>query len=119
MRILVADDEQDTVEMIRACLQRDGHAVDLAFDGEQALEKMKKQEYDLVFIDHNMPVLTGLEVIKRMKETGNKAKAVMITGYPEMESFLARAVGADEYIEKPIQMEVIRNTVTRFSGHTE
>ena len=63
---------------------------DLAFDGEKALRLIKLNGYDLVFVDHNMPELTGLELIKYIRENNLNTKIVMITGYPAIEGSVVK-----------------------------
>jgi CheY-like chemotaxis protein len=120
MKILIADDERDFVKSLKSFLERKGHFVDAAFDGGRALELMKKNNYDLAFLDHNMPELTGLELVKFVEENGLRTKTVLLTGYPTMKDFFARALGADEYIRKPCQLEDIASIVDKYQrGKTQ
>lgn len=107
MNILIADDEKDTIFDLANFLTRQGHQITLVHDGKEAVKLIENQEFDFIFVDHNMPEMTGLEVIKHVKKIGKKAKMVMITSYPEMEDFLAESVGAYAYIEKPFQLDQI------------
>ncbi len=110
-RILVVDDEKETVEMIGKFLERKNHNVDCAFDGKAGLDLIEANDYDFIFADHNMPELTGLELIRYVKENKPDSKIVMITGYPEMERVLPECLGADGYIEKPVQLEAIQKII--------
>jgi CheY-like chemotaxis protein len=116
MRILIADDKPEIVKLISAYLTKRGHAVQTAMDGQQAVELLEKNEYDVAFFDHNMPEVTGLELVKFVKSKGFKTKTVMLTGYPSMKDFLARSVGADAYLSKPFQLEDIDKTLQDLFG---
>ncbi len=115
MKILIADDEKEIVKFLRNFLEKRGHAVDAVYDGAGALDLIKSKNYDLVFVDHNMPELTGLELIKFIKQNKLKAKTIMITGYPEMNKSFAKALGADEYICKPCSLDDIGDIVKKYS----
>ncbi len=114
MNLLVADDNQDAVEVIQKRLIKNGDNVDVAFDGRSALGFIKLNDYDLVFLDHDMPEITGPELIKYIKENQLNVKTVMITGYPAMESFAAKDLGADEYLTKPLNMKDIEDIVEKY-----
>ena len=91
------------------------HFVDSAYNGLEALEFLNKSEYDIVIMDHNMPEMTGLELIKQMKARGLKSKIIMITGYEELPEIGARVVGVDEYITKPIKLKEIENIIKKYA----
>ena len=114
-RILIADDEERVVKSIRSFLEKRGVYVNFAFDGKQALDLIKKNVYDIAFLDHNMPELTGLELIKFIKQNKPKMKTIMISGYPGMREFFAKAVGADEYLTKPCSLKDIERIVDKYS----
>lgn len=120
MKILIADDEKETVSIIHDFLVRKGHEVDVADDGKMALGFLERTVYDLMIFDHNMPELTGLELIEYAhNELRTPAKLVMITGYAEMEEILARALGADAYLRKPFMLADIEAVIARFSTTEE
>jgi two-component system OmpR family response regulator len=84
-RILVVDDEM-TYRLLCAKILRDGgYAVDVAADGHQALERLKKEHYDAALIDNLMPGLTGLELVKWMKTNLKSIPTLILTGYPSEE----------------------------------
>lgn len=113
MRILVADDEKEFVDFLKDVLIERGHEADTAHDGEEALGLIKKNRYDVLFLDHNMPGLTGLEIVEYVKENKIKSKTVIFTGYEPMSEKFARAVGADEYLEKPIAIKDVEAILKR------
>ncbi len=114
MKILIADDEKETAELIKKWLIRQGYDADLAFDGREALELIKLNDYDLAFLDHNMPELTGLELIKYLKENNPNTKTVMITGYPAIDGPVVKYLGADEYLTKPFKMKEIGDIIDKY-----
>ncbi|MDP3730365.1 MAG: response regulator [Candidatus Omnitrophota bacterium] len=115
MNILIADDEKGFIDFVAERLKFHGHEVDAAYDGQEAMELIKTDKYDIVFLDHNMPELTGLELAKHMKENKMKAKIVMVTGYEHMSGFFAKTVGVDEYLVKPIRIKDIDDVVNKYS----
>ena len=101
MRILVADDEPHIRELVRLYLSKEGHDIDLASDGKEALEKALRLKPDLVVLDLMMPKLDGFEVTKHIREqsdvpilmlTVRKEDAVKVAGFE---------LGADDYLTKP------------------
>lgn len=115
MKILVADDEKEFVALLVERLSGQGHDVTSAPDGAQALELMKANNYELIFVDHNMPELTGLELAKYAKANGIKAKIVMVTGYEHMSGSFAKILGVDEYLTKPVMIRDIDAVVKKYS----
>ena len=114
MKILIADDEIDILLLIRERLIKQGHNVDIALDGGKALELIERNSYDLTFLDHNMPDMTGLELIKYIKKKNLKTKTVMITGYSHIVDSLAKRVGADEYMAKPLKLKEVEGVVNKY-----
>jgi len=76
--------------------------------------RFMKSEYDLVFVDHNMPELTGLELIKYMRENNLDTKIVMITGYPAIEGSAVKYLGANEYLTKPFKLKEIEDIIDKY-----
>lgn len=115
MYILIADDEDEFVDFMKERLTGQGHRVDSAPDGEQALELLKSNRYDIAFFDHSMPELSGLELAKYIKESGRGPKVVMVTGYEEMNGSFAKAVGVDDYLTKPIKIKDLESIIKKYS----
>ena len=114
MKILVVDDEKDIVENICTFLSKKGYAADSAYDGEKARALIEESKYDLVFLDYNMPGLTGLEVIEFVKKNNLDTRTVIVTAYPDMEEFFAKRLGADEYVTKPYSLQKIEQIVEKY-----
>lgn len=104
MRVLVVDDEKLIVKGIRFSLEQDGMEVDCAYDGEEALNKIKENEYDIVLLDLMLPKLSGLEVCQQVREF-SRVPIIMITAKGEdMDKIMGLEYGADDYITKPFNI---------------
>lgn len=105
MRILVVDDEAELAEAVARGLRREGYAVDVAFDGESALDKASLTPYDLVCLDVTMPGIDGLEVCDRLREDppdGEAPRILMLTARDTVDDRIAGLDhGADDYLVKP------------------
>jgi DNA-binding response OmpR family regulator len=105
VRILVVDDEEDLAEAIGRGLRREGYAIDLAFDGEDALAKAAVNAYDLICLDLTMPDIDGLEVCRRLRENpgaGEPPRVLMLTARDTIDDRIAGLdSGADDYLVKP------------------
>jgi len=115
MKILVADDEKEFTAFLEERLTGQGHQVDVAADGARALELLKTNKYDIAFVDHNMPELTGLELAKIAKASNIKAKIIMVTGYEHMSGSFAKVVGVDEYMTKPVKIQDIDDVIKKYN----
>ena len=111
MKILVADDERDMVHILQEFLEAKGFEIDAAFDGKEALEMIKTDDYDFVFVDVNMPEKTGPELVRYMKQNNIRAKAIMITGYEDINEFYSKNIGVDEYLRKPLKLREVERIV--------
>jgi two-component system, OmpR family, alkaline phosphatase synthesis response regulator PhoP len=109
-RILVVDDEEDILELVRYHLAREGYYLALAETGEDAIKKVKSELFDLVVLDLMLPGLDGLEVAKALKNDP-KTKAIpiiMLTAKGEDADVVAGLeLGADDYITKPFSPRVL------------
>lgn len=114
MKILIADDEAEIVGIIKGSLNKKGYVVDATLDGKAALDLIKENNYDIVFLDHNMPEVTGLELIKYIKENNLNTKTAMITGYPAIEGSAVKYLGADEYLTKPFNIKDIEDIIDKY-----
>ncbi len=106
MRLLVVDDEVDLAEAVATGLRRDGHAVDVAHDGDRALEQLAVEEYDLVLLDVTMPgEHDGLDVCRAIKDgvaAGPMPRVLMLTARDEVDDRVTGLdAGADDYLVKP------------------
>ncbi|KPL02583.1 MAG: hypothetical protein AMJ90_05480 [candidate division Zixibacteria bacterium SM23_73_2] len=108
-RILVVDDEKVIREFLKDFLSDQGYGVDLASDGKEALDKVRRSEYDLIITDIKMPNANGIEVLKELKQKKSNTAVIMITGYPSVETETeCRNLGASGYLVKPFSISQIQ-----------
>ena len=104
MRVLVVDDEKLIVKGIRFSLEQDGMEVECAYDGEEALNMIRQEQFDIVLLDLMLPKLSGLEVCQQVREF-SKVPIIMITAKGEdMDKIMGLEYGADDYITKPFNI---------------
>jgi two-component system, sensor histidine kinase RpfC len=117
LHILVAEDNPVNQEVIREILGRAGHKVAVAEDGEEALDALTEQEFDLVLLDMSMPEISGLDVLKRFRFMDTKAKTPVIMlsadALPETIRTCLEA-GANHYLTKPVDAESLLEAVANF-----
>jgi DNA-binding response OmpR family regulator len=120
MRLLVVEDEPDLAEAVAKGLRRDGYAVDIALDGEAALERLSINAYDLVCLDLNLPDMDGLEVCRRLRtdpmlrpaEDEPAPRVLMLTARGSLDDRVAGLdEGADDYLPKPCAFEELQARV--------
>jgi two-component system response regulator MprA len=106
MRILVVDDDRAVRESLRRSLQFNGYQVDLASDGQQALDSVVGQRPDAMVLDVMMPRLDGLEVCRRLRGTGDDLPILVLTARDAVSDRVAGLdAGADDYLPKPFALE--------------
>ena len=112
LKILVVDDDEMNRRMMRLLLTRDGHDVQLAGNGLEALDAVKYQRYDVVFMDLQMPVMDGLEASRRIRDWENGGLRTYIialtASYLPEEGHLLFAAGIDNYVAKPFEVDHIK-----------
>ncbi len=103
-RVLVVDDEKLIVKGIRFSLEQDGMMVDCAYDGEEAVEKARNNQYDIILLDVMLPKLTGFEVCQQIRDF-SRVPVIMLTAKgDDMDKILGLEYGADDYITKPFNI---------------
>lgn len=108
-RILIVEDDQVLREMLEHYLRTDENAVDLAVNGREGYEKHRRNSYDLIITDLNMPEMTGIDLVRRVREYDDFVEFVIITGYATLESAVeAIKIGAFDYIVKPFKLDELR-----------
>lgn len=103
-KVLVVDDEKLIVKGIRFSLEQDGMEVDCAYDGEEALEMVRKKEYDIILLDVMLPKLTGFEVCQQIREFSSVPVVMLTAKGEDMDKILGLEYGADDYITKPFNI---------------
>jgi len=112
--ILVVDDEENAREGLSKILLKEGYSVDMAANGKEAIEILRRQSFDLVITDMRMPLMDGFEVLREIKKMNENIGVIMITAYGEVESYLeAINMGAFEYINKPVRVNELKRVITK------
>jgi two-component system response regulator PilR (NtrC family) len=111
-KILVVDDEKSMREILEIFLKNEGYSVSVANNGETATAEIKKDIYDLIITDMKMPKVSGLELLRNVKQIAPNSVVVIVTAFGTTESAVeAMKLGAYDYIQKPFQMDNIRLVV--------
>jgi len=109
--ILVTDDEEHVRESIKIVLE-DKYSVITAKNGKEAVDKVIADGIDLILMDIKMPLMDGLEALKRIKEVDQKIKVIMVTAYGTKDNFLkAMEHGAYDFIVKPFDINELLKTI--------
>ena len=121
-KILIVDDERSMRDVLSIMLKKAGYAVTTANDGEEAIEQIGKDIFDLVITDLKMPKAGGLEVLKAVKEVSPETVVLMITAFASTETAVeAMKRGAYDYLTKPFQVDevqlIIRNALEIGRAH--
>lgn len=103
-RVLVVDDEKLIVKGIRFSLEQDDLKVDCAYDGEEALEYARNNQYDIILLDVMLPKLTGFEVCQQIREFSSVPIIMLTAKGDDMDKILGLEYGADDYITKPFNI---------------
>lgn len=104
--ILIVDDDEKIVSMLRRGLAFEGYEVQTASNGAEGLSKLMDKEPDLVVLDVMMPQIDGFEVCRRLREAGSKVPVLMLTAKDEVQSRVTGLdTGADDYLVKPFALE--------------
>jgi two-component system, NtrC family, response regulator HydG len=113
-RILIVDDEQAMREACREVLAPEGFVLSEASSGEEALEIIGRQAFDLLILDLRMPRVDGMEILRRVQRASPNTATVVITGYPSVDTAVeAMKLGAADFLPKPFTPDVLRITVRR------
>ena len=119
VRILVVDDEADSLEIMRIILENAGYDVQTASDGQEALSKIGEQKVDLVFMDIKMPKIDGYELCRRLKQDPETAKIPVVmhsASGSEQTRIQAYEAGANGFMFKPFTMQKLVAIVQKHLG---
>ena len=103
-KVLVVDDEKLIVKGLKFSLEQDDMEVDTAYDGGEAIEKIKANDYDIVLLDIMIPVYTGIEVCQMVREFSNVPIIMLTAKGEDMDKIMGLEYGADDYITKPFNI---------------
>ena len=105
-KILVVDDERDICRMISNILKEEGYKVDKAYNGGQAIKKIKARGYNLMILDYKLPDMDGINVLKEVRRIKPSLKVIMISAYggPSIKS-IAKKFGVYRFLDKPFDIK--------------
>ncbi len=123
-RILIIDDEAAIRESLETLLSLEGYAVEMALDGEEGLDRIEQNSYDLVLLDLALPGKNGLEVLQILRESQPALPVIMITAYGKVDNVVdAIRTGAQNFVQKPWDNEKlladIRSAIGRYHAEEE
>ena len=112
MRLLVVEDEKALCESIAKGLRLDGYEVDTAFDGEEAMEIISTDSYDLIILDLNLPGMDGLDILKNMRASDNETNVLILSARGGLNDKIEGLdSGANDYLCKPFHFEELEARV--------
>jgi DNA-binding response OmpR family regulator len=114
-RILIVDDEESIRLLYREELEEEGFEVEVAKNGEEALEKLPRFKPDLITLDIKMPGMDGIETLKRIRESERQLPIIMCSAYGEYKQDLT-TWASDAYIVKCADMTELKNTIRKLLG---
>jgi DNA-binding NtrC family response regulator len=105
-RILVVDDDKDMCQLISEILQEESCEVNISYNGEDALSKIKENSYDLVILDYKLFGISGLVVLEKARQVKPSIKVIMISAFgDDSTKAKARELGAFDFIDKPFDIK--------------
>ena len=114
IEVLVVDDERPTRILMERELPQSGCKVVAVPSGEEALEVLSRQEFDVVLLDLKMPGLGGVETLRRLRSSGVTAEVVVLTGHPDVDTAIeAMKLGAYDYLTKPFKLSEVEAVLRR------
>jgi DNA-binding response OmpR family regulator len=121
-RVLVADDSETVLLMLERRLEMSGYEVLTARDGEEVLEMLERHRDgaapDLILLDAMMPKLSGVDALKRLRESGYRLPVLMISAHLDAQQpDRMREIGADGVVAKPFEWEVLIERIEELAGH--
>ena len=119
-RILVCDDDKEIVEAIEIYLTQEGYEISKAYDGEEALQKLKEEKIDLLVIDIMMPKLDGIRATLKIREKNNMPIIILSAKSEDADKILGLNIGADDYITKPFNpLELVARVKSQIRRYTQ
>ena len=114
IRILVVDDDQDSVELVEKILKKDGYRVVTLTDGRKVDEEIRKNEIHLAVVDLKMPEVSGLDVVEMIRHHDSDCAVILMTGYATLDSAVsALRGGVVDYLRKPVREDELLGAVRR------
>lgn len=106
MRLLVVEDEKDLCDTIAKVLYDSGYEVDTCYDGEEALDYILTEEYDLIVLDLNLPGMDGMDILKDLRQKNEETKVLILSARSQIaDKVEGLDAGANDYMEKPFHLQ--------------
>ena len=106
LRLLIVEDEKQICDMIAKSLYDVGYEVDTCYDGEEALECILSEEYDLIVLDLNLPGVDGMEILKELRQKNEETKVIILSARGQIaDKVEGLDAGANDYMEKPFHLQ--------------
>ena len=120
MRVLVVEDHKELAATIAVGLRREGMAVDIAFDGEDALQHAARDSYDVILLDRDLPKIHGDDVCRALVARGSRSRVLMLTAADAIEDRVGGlGLGADDYLPKPFAFAELVARIRALGRRTE
>lgn len=111
-RILIIDDEKNIRIALKQCFKGENYKVEMANDGEEAIEKLKNDRYDLILMDYQMPNKNGLEVLEDIRKNNIETRVIIMTAYGTVDIAVdSMKLGAVDFISKPFTIAKVKDVV--------
>lgn len=118
MKLLLLEDDMALSDIVAEHLSDRGFDVTLAYDGDEALDLMIEHKYDLALLDINTPSISGLEVLRTLREYKNSTPIIIVTAYQDTKHLkTAFENGGDDYIKKPFDLEELDQRINKLCRH--
>lgn len=112
MKILISDDDRDMLNLLRFILSDEGYEIETAENGEEAIQKISQNKYQLMLLDYDLRDMTGFDVIKYMKDHNISSKIIMISGHSKNELKPKTVeLGVDKLMSKPFEVQALLENV--------
>jgi DNA-binding response OmpR family regulator len=119
-KILVVEDEKDLARAIRAILEFSKYSVTVAYNGQEALDEVKKQKFDVILMDVMMPIMDGITALKEMRKTGINTPIIMLTAKSQIDDKVEGLdSGANDYLTKPFDKKELLARIRALTRNSE
>jgi two-component system, NtrC family, response regulator AtoC len=112
MNILIIDDEKEACDNLSNFVKKFNHDVNVSYDGKDALDKIKNDNFDLIISDVNLPFYSGIDIVKKVKEKNNNTQVILISGMEDIiQSINAIELGIMDFLAKPIDIKKLASLI--------
>lgn len=106
MRLLIVEDEKELCDTVAKSLYRSGYEVDTCYDGNEALDYIFSEDYDLIVLDLNLPGKDGMDILRELRETNEETKVLVLSARSQIaDKVEGLDAGANDYMEKPFHLQ--------------